>query len=185
MGMVVQGCLAVRGRSAGRNRHQYPEESDSPRLPVRTGGGPKYLLTMFPSFLAEAYGQAVRQDRGSARYASAEALRLSETNLESVTGKRSCIGSKGSLRSHSPSVQSLSVQASRRKSKRAAKDKGQKSEIANPQSLTPNPQAEAEACFLKAIEIARRQEAKSLELRAVISLARLWQTSRQAGRSSP
>ncbi|HKA55226.1 MAG TPA: hypothetical protein VKJ47_16350, partial [Candidatus Binatia bacterium] len=34
---------------------------------------------------------------------------------------------------------------------------------------------EAEACFLKAIEIARKQQAKSLELRAVTSLARLWQ----------
>jgi predicted ATPase len=34
---------------------------------------------------------------------------------------------------------------------------------------------EAEACFLKAIEVARRQQAKSLELRATVSLARLWQ----------
>jgi predicted ATPase len=34
---------------------------------------------------------------------------------------------------------------------------------------------EAERCFLKAIEIARRQQAKSLELRATMSLARLWQ----------
>jgi adenylate cyclase len=34
---------------------------------------------------------------------------------------------------------------------------------------------EAEACFLRALEIARQQQAKSLELRAVMSLARLWQ----------
>src|SRR5262249_7618440 len=34
---------------------------------------------------------------------------------------------------------------------------------------------EAEACFEKAITVARRQSAKSLELRAVTSLARLWQ----------
>jgi predicted ATPase len=34
---------------------------------------------------------------------------------------------------------------------------------------------EAEECFHKAIEIAQRQGAKSLELRAVMSLARLWQ----------
>jgi predicted ATPase len=34
---------------------------------------------------------------------------------------------------------------------------------------------EAEAHFLQAIKIARRQQAKSFELRATISLARLWQ----------
>jgi class 3 adenylate cyclase/predicted ATPase len=34
---------------------------------------------------------------------------------------------------------------------------------------------EAEECFLQAIEIARRQSAKSLELRVVLSLSRLWQ----------
>jgi predicted ATPase len=33
---------------------------------------------------------------------------------------------------------------------------------------------EAQACFLKAIEIARRRKAKSLELRASMSLSRLW-----------
>ncbi|HEV8713879.1 MAG TPA: hypothetical protein VGX03_13770, partial [Candidatus Binatia bacterium] len=42
--------------------------------------------------------------------------------------------------------------------------------------VPPNPQAEAEACFLKAIEIARKQQAKSLELRATVSLAKLWQS---------
>src|SRR5262249_48923269 len=34
---------------------------------------------------------------------------------------------------------------------------------------------EAEACFRQAIGIARRQQAKSWELRAVLSLSRLWQ----------
>ena len=43
----------------------------------------------------------------------------------------------------------------------------------------PTVEAEAERCFLKAIEIARQQQAKSLELRAVMSLARLW---RQQGK---
>jgi predicted ATPase len=51
------------------------------------------------------------------------------------------------------------------------------------QSKVPSPrskvEAEAEGCFLKAIEIARRQQAKSLELRAVMSLSRLW---RQQGK---
>ena len=34
---------------------------------------------------------------------------------------------------------------------------------------------EVEACFHQALAIARQQQAKSLELRAAMSLARLWQ----------
>jgi len=61
-----------------------------------------------------------------------------------------------------------------------AKGKRQKAKIeTNLQSLTPNNQAEAEQkaeeCFLKALAVARHQQAKSLELRATISFARLWQ----------
>ena len=51
-----------------------------------------------------------------------------------------------------------------------------------PNSRTPNPRAvaqEAEAYFLKAIEVAREQQAKSLELRATISLSRLWRQQRR------
>jgi len=44
-----------------------------------------------------------------------------------------------------------------------------------------SPASEAEECFLRAIEIARKQQAKSLELRAVMSLSRLWQ---QQGRKA-
>ena len=53
--------------------------------------------------------------------------------------------------------------------------------VENPQSAFPNPQLEAEECFLKAIEVAQQQHAKSLELRATVSLARLWQ---QQGKST-
>src|SRR5207249_1214 len=51
------------------------------------------------------------------------------------------------------------------------------SENPNTQHPTPSTQSEteAEACFHKAIEIARKQHAKSWELRAVMSLSRLWQ----------
>jgi predicted ATPase len=44
---------------------------------------------------------------------------------------------------------------------------------------------EAEACFRQAIDVARRQSARSFELRAALSLARLWQSQRrtaEAGR---
>jgi predicted ATPase len=42
-------------------------------------------------------------------------------------------------------------------------------------------QAEAETWLRWALDIARRQEAKSLELRAAMSLARLWQCQRKRG----
>jgi predicted ATPase len=42
-------------------------------------------------------------------------------------------------------------------------------------------QVEAEACFHEALALARRQEAKALELRAAMSLARLW---RQQGKAT-
>ena len=44
----------------------------------------------------------------------------------------------------------------------------------------PSPAVEqADACFQQALAVARRQEAKSLELRAALSLARLWRQQGQ------
>lgn len=56
-----------------------------------------------------------------------------------------------------------------------AKSKRQKSENLDPKSQILDPQSEAEACFHKALDIARQQQAKSLELRVVMSLVRLRQ----------
>jgi predicted ATPase len=58
--------------------------------------------------------------------------------------------------------------------------KSQKSTPPNPKSQILDPQSEAEACFLKAIEIAQRQQGKLYELRALLSLVKLW---RQQGRT--
>ena len=58
---------------------------------------------------------------------------------------------------------------------RQCKVQGSKAKVPSTQHPTPSTQSEAEAYFHKAIEIARRQQAKSWELRAVMSLARLWQ----------
>jgi predicted ATPase len=49
-----------------------------------------------------------------------------------------------------------------------------KGELLLQQTVVPDVQ-QAEACFHQALAIARRQQAKSLELRAAMSLARLWQ----------
>jgi predicted ATPase len=53
---------------------------------------------------------------------------------------------------------------------RAKEDEG---DAAAPRSLPSL--SEAEPCFQRALDVARRQEAKSLELRAAMSLGRLWQ----------
>lgn len=47
------------------------------------------------------------------------------------------------------------------------------------QSGLGNPIPNAETAFRQAIEIARRQQARSLELRATVSLTRLWQAERR------
>jgi tetratricopeptide (TPR) repeat protein len=114
------------------------------------------LPPFYLALLAEAYGKVGQVEEGLTVLAKALALvdktgdRVSEAELYRLKGE-------------------LSLQS------RQVKTSQDKSEVTNPQSPTPNPQSEAEACFHQAIEIARRQQAKSLELRAVMSLSRLWQ----------
>ncbi len=135
--------------------------------------GGEVRRSYFLSLIAEAYGEVGR---------AAEGLTLLAEALTHVdkTGERyyeaEVYRLKGELTLTQSRVQGLgsSVKASQSKS-RQVKASQDKSEVTSPQHPAPNPQAEAEACFLKAIEIARRQQAKSLELRAVMSLARLWQ----------
>src|SRR6185436_11496947 len=80
---------------------------------------------------------------------------------------------KGELTLQS-SVQSLRSRVKTGPQSRVQSPKSSKatSQILNPQS---HAEVEAEECFRKAIEIAQKQQAKSWELRAVISLSRLWQ----------
>jgi hypothetical protein len=80
--------------------------------------------------------------------------------MMSIGTKRNCIDSRENSRyKNSRQFSVLSSQFS----------------VPSPQHLASSTQAEAEGYFLKAIEIAQRQQAKSLELRATVSLARLWQ----------
>ncbi len=106
------------------------------------------------SMLAEAYGKAGQGEAGLT--ALAEALALINKNGERWY-EAELYRLKGEL-----TLQQFNVQ-------------GSKFKVENPQSAFHNPHSEAEACFHKAIEVARQQQAKSWELRATTSLVRLWQ----------
>ena len=162
MGRVVQGCIAVRDGD-----FETGIDILTKALPAYRATSAQSLLSVFLSFLAEGLSRCGKSEEALATIT--EALRLSETTLEACW-EAELYRLKGALL--------LTQEGKNQKSK----GKSQKSRITNPQPLTPSPHSEAEACFLKAIEIARNQGAKSLELRAVMSLVRLrqQQTTQQA-----
>ena len=94
----------------------------------------------------------------------------------------SCIGSRERLRYNSFKFQVSSFKVQNKV--QSLKSKSLKSSKTDSQILNPKSQEEAEACFLKAIEIARHQQAKSLELRATVSLVATVAAARQDSRSS-
>jgi class 3 adenylate cyclase/predicted ATPase len=117
-------------------------------------------LPLYLGAVAQGYGQGGQAEEGLR--VVAEALAMVEKN-EERWNEAELYRIKGEL----------TLQQESRE--QGARSEEQKSEDPDPQSQILDPQSEAEACFLKAIEIAQRQQAKSLELRAVMSLSRLWQ----------
>ena len=124
-----------------------------------TGSG---LLARGFVLLAETYGKTGQVEEGLATIAEAVAVmektgeRVYEVDLYRIKGELTLqLGTRGWGLGTGP---------------------------ASPQAPSLKPQdpsgeeREAEAWFLKAIDIARQQQAKSWELRAVMSLARLWQS---------
>jgi predicted ATPase len=124
-------------------------------------------LPHFFADLAEAYAKGRQYEEGEATITRA-------LQLVANTGERWYEAElwrlKGELALQS-GVRGLESKEENQKSK----GKSQKSKMTDSRALTPDPQHEAEECFLKAITIARQQQAKSLELRAVTNLSRLWQ----------
>jgi class 3 adenylate cyclase len=114
------------------------------------------LLPYCLALLAEAYGKARQTEEGLSVLAEALALvdktgeRFYEAELYRLYGE-------------------LSLRVGEWESGRKGEEKVPRSPV------LPFPHSSPEECFLKAIEIARKQQAKSLELRAVMSLSRLWQ----------
>ena len=116
--------------------------------------GTEILRPYYLALLAEVHGKAGQTEEGLSALAEA---------LECVhkTGERNSEAEMYRLKG------TLTLQ-SKVQSPKSKVEESSESDVRSPES-------EAEACFHKAIEIARRQQAKSLELRAVMSLARLWQ----------
>ena len=122
--------------------------------------GAELMQSWILALLAEAYEKVGRAEEGLTLLA--EALAVAHHNGEHLY-EAELYRLKGEL---------TLQQASQEQGVWSAE---QKSENPNPHSQILDPQGEAEACFLKAIDIAQRQQAKSLELRATVSLTRLWQ----------
>jgi predicted ATPase len=128
--------------------------------------GANVKVPYFLALLAEAYRTMGQAEEGLG--VLAEALAVVE-----ITGERLCEAELYRLKGQ------LTLQ-----SKTGLTQVGSKSQASQTTSAVPSPryptpstqaEAEAEACFHRAIEIARKQQAKSWELRAVVSLSRLWQ----------
>jgi predicted ATPase len=122
--------------------------------------GARWGRQHFVALLAEAYGKAGQVEEGLS--ALAEALAVGKKTEERFY-EAELYRLKGEL---------LVAQESR---EQGAGSKEQNLAGPEPQSQILDPHGEAEACFLKAIDTARQQQAKSWELRAATSLARLWQ----------
>jgi class 3 adenylate cyclase/predicted ATPase len=118
--------------------------------------GAEFARSYFLALLAEVYGKVGQPEEGLTTLAEALAA-VDKTREHFYEAELHRL--KGQL-----TLQKFQVSSSR-------------FQVTNPQPPIPSTQAEAEteACFHKAIEIARRQQAKSLELRAATSLSRLWQ----------
>jgi predicted ATPase len=131
--------------------------------------GAEVRQASFLGLLSEAYEKVGQPEEGLTVLAEALAA-LDQTGERYYEAELYRL--KGEL-----TLQKFQVSGPKSQIQKSPKSKAQSRRPAttNPQTLPPNPQAEAEACFLKAIEVARRQQAKSLELRATVGLARLWQ----------
>jgi DNA-binding winged helix-turn-helix (wHTH) protein/predicted ATPase len=167
-GAILQGCLAVQ---QGKGREGAGAIADG--LVRYREMNAQIYAPFFLSLLATGYWQQGWIEDGL--QVITEALHLTEATLESFW-RAELYRIKGHLILQS-GVRSPESQKESQKSK----IKGQKSKATNLQPLMSDAQGEAEACFRQAIEVARRQGARSLELRATMSLARLWRQQGKPG----
>ncbi|MGH8614200.1 MAG: ATP-binding protein [Gammaproteobacteria bacterium] len=170
MGMIYQGVTLCQQGQAEEGVTQIQQG-----LAAQQVAGMKLVKPYHLSLLAEGYGKASQPEQGLK--VLAEALEEIRSGGEQVY-EAEIYRLKGELTLQKFQVPSCKFQVGQNPK---SKVQGPRSTKTNAQHLNPNSdaEAEAEAYFLKAIEIARQQQAKSLELRAVMSLVRLRQHQAQ------
>jgi predicted ATPase len=163
--MLGQGAVLQGWAQAEQSQFEEGMSQIRQGLATRQAIGAGMLRSYFLALLAEAYGKAGQAEEGLATLAEALMVvdktgeRFYEAELYRLKGQLTLQQSRASLgqvQDKSPASHNTS-------------------EVPNTQHPTPSTQSEAEACFFKAIAIAQKQQAKSLELRATMSLACLWQ----------
>jgi len=137
--------------------------------------GAELATTRWVALLAEAWGKAGQPEAGL--NALAEGLAVVNNNGEHDY-EAELYRIKGEL------LLTQEGQKSKARPEHSRRINSQKSKSPNPQSAFPDPHSDAEACFHQALAIARQQRAKSLELRAAMSLARLRQQLTHATRDT-
>jgi DNA-binding winged helix-turn-helix (wHTH) protein/predicted ATPase len=136
----------------------------------RASGG-EQMQTYSLARLAEAYGQGGQVEEGLA--ALTEALDFVDRTEERFY-EAELYRLKGELMLQNSRVQGTESGIKKRREARIA-NRQSKIPSLQPLALSTPAESEAEVCFHEAIEVSQRQQAKSLELRATMSLARLWQ----------
>jgi DNA-binding winged helix-turn-helix (wHTH) protein/predicted ATPase len=125
-------------------------------LAVYRAAGSTVGIARILGWLAEAYGQAGQIEDGL--HVLDEAFAVVEQNGERIW-EAELYRRKGELTLEQLNMKNIKLTITEAECKIA----------------TTQAEAEAEACFLKALAIARQQQAKLWELRATMSLCRLWQ----------
>jgi predicted ATPase len=149
MAMILRGGALTVSGPRGEQISQLCQGLAAVRATGAALWGPYFLALQ-----AEAYAQAGQVEAGLAALAE---------SLTAVQTTRECWGEAELHRLKGDLLLQASVP-------------GLESAVAMPHAAPRMPPAaEAEACFQQALAIARRQQAKSWELRAAVSLARLWQ----------
>ncbi|NOT53089.1 MAG: AAA family ATPase, partial [Deltaproteobacteria bacterium] len=167
LGTIVRGWALV---EQGQGEEGIAQMREGLAAALATGA--EVNRTYFLALLAGAYGTVGQPEEGLQVLAEALATvakndeRFYEADIHRLKGELTLAGVRG-----------RGLGAGKEEKQKSMK-KRQKTKAHS--NLQPLPEAvverEAEEYFLKAIEIARQQQVKSLELRAVISLSRLWRS---------